>query len=121
MSFVLQIRNLINTAEQKGRITAAEILSDVVRPKIATLERRFGQITRSSRLKVGGALLSTATMALVSFMTGGIAAGITAVAGASGLVYVTKELVDGLADREKLKEDETYLLWKLKSVSREQR
>ncbi|HYS48448.1 MAG TPA: hypothetical protein VEM36_06715 [Xanthobacteraceae bacterium] len=114
VEFRSSIRTLISQAKQdQGKID--QILNDVVRPKVAMLDRQFRRITNMNRLKIGGAAVSTATIGLVSYLTTGVAAGITAVAGVSGLVYLTKEMAGGISDLSALKDDPaSYLLWKLK-------
>ena len=67
-----------------------------------------------NRLRIGGAIVSAATMALVSYATAGIAASISAAAGAGGLIYITKELAGSVAEAAALKDDPGYLLWKLR-------
>lgn len=91
--------------------------NDVIQPKVARLERRFRQIANMTRLRVGGALVGTATVGLVSYLTSGLAASIAAVAGASGLIYLTREIAGGIADLSSLKDDSSaFLFWKLRNL-----
>jgi hypothetical protein len=115
--FRSSIRELIIEAKSKNPDVSA-ILHDVVNPRVAKLQRRFEHITNMSKLKVGGAALATASLALTSILSGGIVAGIGAIAGASGALMVAKEYVSGANELQALKDDPTYLLWKLDGVRR---
>jgi hypothetical protein len=67
-----------------------------------------------NRLRTGGAVIATATLALTSVFTGGLVAGVAALAGGTGLLMVTKEMASGVHELNALKDDPTYLLWRMK-------
>jgi hypothetical protein len=117
IEFRAGIRALTAASQREGR-DAQQILADVVRPQVARMERRFRNAVNMNRLKIAGAAISTATIGLVSFWTTGLAAGVTAVAGASGLLYLTKEIASGIGEANSIKDDACYLLLRLKSISR---
>ncbi|MGY4173979.1 hypothetical protein [Bradyrhizobium sp. USDA 4529] len=111
--FRAAIRELIVDARAKGHNTQG-ILHDVVNPRIAKLQRRFDRIAQMRKLKTGGAAVATATLALTSYLTGGLVAGAAMLAGGSGLLTITKAIVTSSDELHALRDEPTYLLWKLK-------
>jgi hypothetical protein len=110
------IRALIDEAILQGR-NLPEILQDVVRPKVANLERRFRSIVSMTRLRLSGATVGTATLSLVSLLDTGLGAAIMALGGAAGMGAFTREYASGLEQIGTLKNDPTYLLWRLSKIS----
>lgn len=103
---------------QSSNISADEFRKDVVEPRIAKIDRAFKRVENMYRIKAGGAAVATATLALVSFATGGVAAAITAAAGTAGFMASARELADRKDKMSQLKDDPAHLLWKLKRAQR---
>lgn len=105
----------------RNESVAQEILQDVIQPKLGKIERRFRTITSMNRLKVGGAILGTATLSLVSYFTAGWSASISALGSASGVVYAAKEFATYRSELAALRDDATYLLWRLRGAKHRDR
>jgi hypothetical protein len=117
VEFRAGIKLLVAKAIGEGR-DAKSIVADLIRPSAAKLERRFKHVANLGRLRVGGALASTATLALVSAFTGGIAAAVTTIGSAGGLALALKEYANNADERNDLKSDLGYLLWRLTKLHR---
>jgi hypothetical protein len=110
-AFRAALRNTVRQAE-KDRMVVSEIVNDVVQPKISLLERKLKSLQRIHRIKIGGAALGSVALAFTSASTGGIGAGLLAIASAGGFGLLTKEYSDYVAKRDELEQDPFYFLWK---------
>jgi hypothetical protein len=112
LEFRAALRSVINNASLEGQDTR-QIVADLVRPKIANVERRFNHIVNMSRLKMAGAMVSTAALSLVSYMHTGLAQAVVPLLGAGGLAYGAQEYASRSNQLQSLKDEPFYLLWKL--------
>ena len=83
-------------------------------PKVSKIERQFHKIVTMNRLNLGGAVLSTLAMSLTAFLATGLTAAISVGVGAGGLALVGRELASRQGDLATLKDDASYLLWRLR-------
>lgn len=109
------IRLLVTEASRRGADIEG-IANDLVRPKIAEIERRFAKIVSTTRLRLSGAIMSMATVSLASYVTSGIGSAIMALGGATGLMYFTKEYASGKGEIADLKGNPAYLLWRIQNL-----
>jgi hypothetical protein len=94
------------------------MINDVINPRIHKIARRFRAISNAARLKLGGAAIGVATLSLASYMSSGLLPTLVAtIGGSSGAAYMAKEYAGFLMDREALKDDPIYLLWRLRRIS----
>ncbi|SCX03897.1 hypothetical protein [Agrobacterium rosae] len=111
----LALREVVN---QAGDNDTPSMINDLIRPKLDSLERRFKSISNSHSLRQGGALLGTATVALMAYAAGGIPQALSMAAGAGGLGIMIKQQSDFVEKRDAIKEDPLYLLWRLGGIRR---
>ncbi|GAA3721781.1 hypothetical protein GCM10022268_32480 [Sphingomonas cynarae] len=93
--------------------SAQACLNETVEPKIAKINRSFNRIAGSSNIKIAGAAVATAGLALTSYLSGGMGAAILAAAGGAGAVSVLKEIAEKRDELAALKDDPLYILWRL--------
>lgn len=110
-SFRSALKATVRQATKDG-LTAREMVNDLIRPKVSALERKLKSVQRIHRIKVGGAALGSVALALTSASTGGVGAGLLAIASAGGFGLLTKEYSDFVAKREEVEQDPFYLLWR---------
>ncbi len=113
VEFRAALRQVVREAKSNG-VTAQEIVSDVLLPKVSKIERQFHKIVTMNRLNLGGAVLSTLAMSLTAFLATGLTAAISVGVGAGGLALVGRELASRQGDLATLKDDASYLLWRLR-------
>jgi hypothetical protein len=118
IEFRSELRKIVDDA-RAGKITSVEVINDVINPRIHKIGRRFSAISNAARLKLGGAAIGVATLSLASYMSSGLLATLVATIGGSGgaAAYMAKEYAGFLMDREGLKDDPIYLLWRLRRIS----
>lgn len=90
-----------------------DIVNDIIRPSIDRIERRFKSITNIHRIKLAGAIASTATLGLVAYTGNGLITSVASMLGAGGLGLIAKEQSEFLKEKSDLKEMPFYLIWRL--------
>jgi hypothetical protein len=117
IEFRSELRKIVDDA-RAGKRTSMEVINDVINPRIHKIARRFRAISNAARLKLGGAAIGVATLSLASYMSSGLLPTLVAtIGGSSGAAYMAKEYAGFLMDREALKDDPIYLLWRLRRIS----
>ena len=74
-------------------------------------------LQRVHRLKVGGAALGSVALAFTSASTGGVGAGLLAIASAGGFGLLANQYSDYVGKRDELRQDPFYFLWKCKQAA----
>lgn len=115
-SFRSSLKSAVREAV-KNSSNVAEIVADVVNPRIGLLERKMKSLQRVHRIRVGGAALGSVALAFTSASTGGVGAGLLAIASAGGFGLLANQYSDYLAKRDELRQDPFYFLWKCKQVA----
>lgn len=118
IEFRAELRKIVEDAST-GKKLPVEIMSDVINPRIQKIGRRFRTISNAKRLKLGGAVVGVASLSLVSYMMspGLLPTLVTSIGGGGGVAYLAaKEYADFLTGREALRDDPTYLLWRLRQI-----
>lgn len=111
--FRIALRDVVREAYSKGE-NVDDILRDHLRPKLARMHRRFLHITNMNSMKLGSAIVGTAVMGLFTAHSGGMTAALAAIGGAGGLALVAKEAVNAFEANANRREEDLYLLWRLK-------
>ncbi|WP_237477818.1 hypothetical protein [Lichenibacterium dinghuense] len=111
--FRVNFKLAIRDAHRQGS-KATEIYHDVVRPKISRIERKFNAAANLGRLKAGMATVTSVMATLGAGYYSGTAAAITAVAGAAGVTAIINPMASAIQEKENIKDDYAYLLWKLR-------
>lgn len=117
---VAAFRSSLKTAVReavKNGTSATEIVGDVVRPRLGLLERKMKSLQRVHRIKVGGAALGSVALAFTSASTGGVGAGLLAIASAGSFGLLANQYSDYVGKLEELRQDPFYFLWKCKQVA----
>ncbi len=115
-SFRASLKTAVREAG-KHNASIAEIVGDVVQPRLGLLERKMKSLQRVHRLKVGGAALGSVALAFTSASTGGVGAGLLAIASAGGFGLLANQYSDYLGKQDELRQDPFYFLWKCKQVA----
>lgn len=113
----MAMKKVLIEANAEG-FTANQVVNEVLRPELDVLERRFQALTRSKIFKQGAAAVGAATLSLVAFSTGGLVAGLSSAAGASGLGVLAR---DWLSDKDKAEayaDSPHYLFWRLRRLQK---
>lgn len=94
-----------------------EIIGDIVKPRVGVLERKMKSLQRVHGIKVAGAALGSVALAFTAASTGGVGAGLLAIASAGGFGVLANQYADYLGKRDELSQDPYYFLWKCKQVA----
>lgn len=117
IEFRSELRKIVDDARE-GKRTSVEVINDVLNPRIHKIGRRFRAISNAAKLKLGGAAIGVATLSLASYISSGLLAPLVAtIGGSGGAAYMAREYAGFLMDREGLKDDPIYLLWRLRRIS----
>lgn len=114
LSELRQELNNIITKSKHDRTNISELKHDVIQPKIDKIGRDFKKISEIHTLKVGGTLIGSLTLGLMSLTTGGVAAAAGGLLGSGGLGLALKEFSEYRKDMHEIRDNPLYLLWKLK-------
>ena len=118
IEFRAELRKIVEDASA-GKKIPAEIMSDVINPRMQKIGRRFRAISNAKRLRLGGAVVGVASLSLVSYMMSPsfLPTLVTSIGGGGGVAYLAaKEYADFRTGREALRDDPTYLLWRLRQI-----
>lgn len=113
VAFRSSIRTAVREAMRSG-LQVAEVVNDVVQPKVSALDRKLRTLQRIHRIKIGGAAMSSVALAFTAASTGSIGGGLLAVASAGGFGFVANQYTDYLAKRDELHQDPYFFLWKVR-------
>lgn len=116
-SFRSALKSAVRDA-QKNSSNTTEMVNDVVQPRVTLLERKLRSLQRIHQIKIGGAALGSMALAYTSASTGGVGAGLLALASAGGFGLLANQYSDYLAKHDELRNDPFYLLWKCRQVAR---
>lgn len=116
-AFRSSLKIAVREASKNGA-NAAEIVGDVVRPRLGLLERKMKSLQRIHRIKVGGAALGSVALAFTSAATGGVGSGLLAIASAGGFGLLANQYADYLGKRDEFRQDPYYFLWKCRQISK---
>lgn len=123
---LIQFRTALNRAidefrNRKTRFTsktAKELYSDLIAPRLATLDKRLSSAKKDLVSKVGRSVIATSGALVFGLYTGVLPAELLGMAKAFGLTKITSDLIReamALRDAEKtIRNDELYFLWKLR-------
>jgi hypothetical protein len=116
LAFRASIRTTVKESTKSGA-APADIINDVVRPKVIALDRKLRSLQRIHRLKVGGAAMSSVALAFTAASAGSLGGSLLAIASAGGFGFVANQYSDYLARLDELKQDPYYFLWKIRRSS----
>ena len=115
-AFRSSLKSAVREAAKNGT-RATEIVGDVIHPRLGLLERKMKSLQRVHRIKVGGAALGSVALAFTSASTGGVGAGLLAIASAGSFGLLANQYSDYVGKLEELRQDPFYFLWKCKQVA----
>ena len=117
LAFRSAIRSAVRDAS-KSSLTVAEMINDVVQPKVIALDRKLRSLQRIHRLKIGGAAMSSVALAFTAAASASsMGTGLLAVASAGGFGVVANQYSDYMARRDELQQDPYYFLWKARRAA----
>lgn len=111
------VRQAISEATESSR-DYKTIVSDLINPKIDSIDRQMRKIANMRLLKLGGASVGTVLLAYTSASTVDAPAALAAVFGAGGLGLVGSAVVESMRDTDKVAESPFYVLWKCRRATR---
>ena len=102
--------------ENRDDKTIKEMQEDLIRPEIDKLNIRFKKTQNLHRLRTSGVIVGSTLISLASYEKLGATASILSLLGSAGLgLFKSEEKYQ--KEILELKENPTYLLWKIKSIS----
>lgn len=110
------LKSTVTEAQSHGT-AIPEVVSDVIRPELDRLGRQFKKVASIHRLKLGGAVVSTAALGLVSFAAGGLVQAAAGLFGAGGIGLIAREIASYSEKKADLREAPLYLLWRIRGSS----
>jgi hypothetical protein len=100
-------------------MAVAEMVNDVVQPRVIAIDRKLRSLQRIHKLKIGGAAMSSVALAFTaSASAGAIGTGLLALASAGGFGFIANQYSDYMAQRDELQQDPYYFLWRARRAGR---
>lgn len=111
-------------AETKGdddperlREVGSRLRRDIVEPEMAKLNLQLRKIVQTRSIRMAGAVLGTAALAIAAIPVAGVTAILASTLGAGGLGLLAREYAEYRAEVMSLEENPWYFAWKLKRES----
>ncbi|MCX7016311.1 MAG: hypothetical protein NTW86_27775, partial [Candidatus Sumerlaeota bacterium] len=99
------------------RKTCMQIKSDIIEPEIAKLNLAYQRIVKTKSFSAVGATVSVVALSAAALLAPSIAAYV-ALLGSSGVVLTLTEWSEYQNNKQALKENPYYLLWRMKMRAR---
>lgn len=112
-NFRKHLKDLVAQSKNDGK-TIEEMKNDLVQPEIEKINRKFKSVSNIRALKVGGTVLSTAVIGLMTYPVAGFGPIISSFFGVGGMGLLVKNQGDFLKEIDQLKDNPLYLMWKIK-------
>ena len=112
-SFRKHLKELVSQSKVDGKLVE-EMKNDIVQPEIDTINRKFRSVANIRKLKIGGTIISTAAIGLMTYPMSGFGPALASLFGSGGMGLLVKSQVDFIKEMDKLKDNPLYLMWKFK-------
>ena len=112
-SFRKHLKELVSQSKKDGK-TIEEMKNDLVQPELDIINRKFRSVANIRKLKIGGTVLSTAALGLMTYPVAGFGPILSSILGSGGMGLLVRSQVEFLKEVDKLKDNPLYLMWKIK-------